>query len=162
MSFPDNDDFVEDQPMAAPMIRSGEGQSVRGRLRGASRKVSVAAGDKWQQTRNKAGAARDKTELFLRENPVPTILGALAVGLAIGFAIRYAASPEEKREIRTPLGNLNGSFFSLPFLWPLLRSVRDKYEDSADAVRDGVDRIKNIDVDDYTKPIRKRWKSWMS
>src|SRR3954468_24433011 len=107
MSFPDNDDFVEDQPMAAPMNRSREGQSVRGRLRGASRKVSVAAGDKWKQTRTKAGAARDRTEFLLRENPVPTILGALAVGLAIGFAIHYAAKSEEREESRIPLGNMN-------------------------------------------------------
>ncbi len=146
--------------MAAPMSRSREGRSVRGRLRGASRKVSVAAGDKWKQTRTRAGEARDKTEFFLRENPVPTILGALAVGLAIGFAIRYAATSEEKREVQTPLGNVNWSFLSLPFLWPFLKSVRERYEDSADAVRGGVGRLKNIDIDDYTKPIRKRWKSW--
>lgn len=160
MSFPDNDDFVEDEPMAAPMTRSRETRSVRGRLRGASRKVSVAAGDKWKQTRSRAGAARERTEFFLRENPVPMILGALAIGLAVGFAIRYAASEDEKQEVRTPLGNVSGSF--LPFLLPFFKGVRERYEDSADAVRGGVDRLKNIDIDDYTKPIRKRWKSWTS
>src|SRR4051794_39948585 len=106
MSFPNNDDFVEDQPMAEPLRRSREATSARTRLRGASRKISTAAGDTWKQTRNRAGAARKRTEFFLRENPVPTILGALAVGLAIGFAIRYASSDDERRESRSSIGNL--------------------------------------------------------
>jgi hypothetical protein len=28
-------------------------------------------------------------------------------------------------------------------------------------VKDGVKRLKKIDVDRYAKPIRKRWKAWM-
>jgi hypothetical protein len=36
--------------------------------------------------------ARERAEVFLRQNPIPTILGALTVGLAIGLAIRYANS----------------------------------------------------------------------
>jgi hypothetical protein len=49
---------------------------------------------------------------------------------------------------------------SLPFLWPLFKAMRRKYEDSADVVKDGVDRLKKVDVDRYVKPLRKRWKSW--
>jgi hypothetical protein len=60
-------------------------------------------------------------------------------------------------EVKTPLGNINWSVLSLPFLWPLVRGFKDKLEDSTDSIREGV---KNIDVDRYTKPIRKRWKSW--
>jgi len=26
---------------------------------------------------------------------------------------------------------------------------------------EGVDRIKNVDVDRYVKPLRKKWRSWM-
>ena len=103
---------------------------------------------------------REQTELFLRENPVPMIIGALAAGLAIGLAIRYASrSDEQEVEIKTPLGRINWSLLSLPFLWPFVRGVKEKFEDSAEAVKDGV---KGIDVDRYTKPIRKRWKSWTS
>src|SRR4029077_4702111 len=104
---------------------------------------------------------REQTELFLRENPVPMTLGALAAGLAIGLAIRYASRSDEKEmEIKTPLGRVNWSVLSLPFLWPLFRGMKDKFEDSADSIREGVGRVKNIDLDRYTKPIRKRWKSW--
>jgi len=93
---------------------------------------------------------------------VPTILGALGLGIAIGLAIRFASSSERKTEVevKSPLGNLNWSVLSLPFLWPLWKSARERYESSAEAVKDGVKRLKKIDVDRYAKPIRKRWKAW--
>ena len=94
---------------------------------------------------------------------MPTVLGALAIGVAIGLAIRYASSSSEKEvEVRTPLGNVNWSVLSLPFLWPLFKTVRSKYEDSAEVVKGGIDRVKDIDVDRYVKPLRKRWKNWMN
>ena len=116
----------------------------------------------WEGTKEKAGRARDRTEYFVRENPMPTILGALGLGIAIGLAIRYASEPKTEVEVKSPLGNVdwNWSFLSLPFLWPLFKSARQKYETSAEAVKDGVKRLKKIDIDDYAKPIRKRWKAW--
>ena len=120
----------------------------------------------WDGTKEKAGRARERSEHFVRENPVPTILGALGIGIAIGLAIRYASTSERKTEIevKSPLGNLNWSILSLPFLWPLFKSAKEKYETSADvmadAMKDGVKRLKKIDVNRYAKPIRKRWKAW--
>lgn len=116
----------------------------------------------WEGTKEKAGRARDRTEYFVRENPMPTILGALGLGIAIGLAIRYATEPKTEVEVKSTLGNVdwNWSFLSLPFLWPLFKSARQKYETSAEAVKDGVKRLKKIDIDDYAKPIRKRWKAW--
>lgn len=84
------------------------------------------------------------------------IIGALIAGLAIGLAIRYASRSEEK-ESKLPLLGKNWSMLSLPFLWPFLKSLRQTYEDSADVVKE---RVGNIDVEQYTKPLRKRWKSW--
>ncbi len=164
MINPNNDDLTRDEPLATPMHSSeGElGPGGRGQLRRTSRKISAAMSDTWEETKEKAGRARERTEYFVRENPVPTILGALAIGLAIGLAIRYASSSEEKAEVevKSPLGNVNWSLLSLPFLWPFFKSAKEKYESSAEAVKDGVKRLKKIDIDDYTKPIRKRWKRW--
>lgn len=163
MINPNGDDFMEHDPSAASMPpRDDETISgAQGKLRQTARKVSNAAGETWEQAREKAGTARERTELFLRENPVPTVVGALMIGLAIGLAIRYASSSSEKEvEVKTPLGSLNLGALSLPFLWPFFKTVKNKYEESADAVKDGVDRLKEIDVDRYVKPMRKRWKSW--
>ncbi len=123
--------------------------------------VASPTGDVWAGGRERLAQARDRTQLFLRENPVPTILGALVFGLAIGWALRHATASEEREpEIKTPVGNINWSFLSLPFLWPFFRSVKERYENSAESVKDGVSRLKNIDIRPYTKPIRKRWKAW--
>jgi len=161
MSLPDQNDFVEDEPLHTPVGPAPSREKAKGRLRGARRKISAAAGDTWRQTKSKATTARERTEFFLRENPVPMILGALTVGLAIGFAIRHASEERHELEIKSPLERINWGVLSLPFLWPFLKSVRDKYEDSAETVRHGVNRLKKIDIDDYAKPLRKRWKAWV-
>ncbi len=132
------DDWVEDNPTAAAM---------------------EPRGDAWEQTKQRAGRMRQRTELYVRENPMPMLIGALLAGVAIGFAIRLGS--DAKDEIKTPARTFKWSFLSLPFLWPLLKSLREKYEDSADAVKDNVDRLKGIDIDRYTKPIRKQWRSWL-
>ena len=145
------DDFVNDDPLAA-----GQEASTRRRRRPPS--VLEPKPRRREQIRGRPNSSRGRTELFLRENPVPLVIGALTIGLAIGLAIRYASRSEEK-EIGTPVGRLNWSFLSLPFLWPLLRSMKERVEESADAVGEGV---KAIDLDRYTRPLRKRWKSWTS
>lgn len=155
------DEFMEDDPLATHSWSEENAVETEGHLRETARKVSSAASDTWEQAREKASMARERTEVFLRENPVPTILGALAIGLAIGLAIRYASSSEEEEtEAKTPFGNLNWSFLSLPFLWPLFRSAREKYQESTQALKDRVGRRPKIDIDRYAKPIRKRWKAW--
>jgi hypothetical protein len=158
------DDFRQDEPLGSTSFNQGESleESEERRMGGAQR-LSGNEVETWSQAKENVSLARRGKEYLLRENPIPTIIGALVVGLAIGWALRYATEDEEKEvEVRSPLGNFNWSFLSLPFLWPFFKSMKEKYEDSADAVKEGVDRLKNIDVERYTKPIRKRWKAWTS
>ena len=164
MINPNNDNLTRDEPLPTP-LQSGEGEvglSGREQFRRTQSKFSTAMSHTWEGTKDKAGRARERTEYFVRENPVPTILGALGLGIAIGLAIHYASTREDRTEIdvKSSLGNVNWGLLSLPFLWPFFKSAKEKYERSAEAVKDGVKRLKEIDVDDYTKPIRKRWKRW--
>jgi len=155
MMDPIEDDFVNDEP------RGAEQNASRRKRRRRPPSVLEPPPRRREQIRGRRSFTRERTELFLRENPVPMILGALAAGLAIGLAIRYASRPDEKEaKIKTPLDRINWSVLTLPFLWPLFRGMKERLEDSADAVREGVGRVKDIDLDRYTKPIRKRWKSW--
>jgi ElaB/YqjD/DUF883 family membrane-anchored ribosome-binding protein len=164
MINPNGDEFMEDDPLAASMRASeerGSDEQSPNRMRQAAGKVSHYAGDAWEQTKERASVARERTEFFLRENPVPTVLGALAIGVAIGLAIRYSSHSAEKEvEAKSPLANVDLSILSLPFLWPFFKSLRRKYEDSTEAVKEGVDRLKQVDVDRYVKPLRKKWRSW--
>jgi DNA-binding transcriptional LysR family regulator len=148
---PMEDDFVNDDPLAA-----AEKNGPPRRRRRPAPSVLEPRPRRREQIRSRSTSARERTELFLRENPVPMIIGALAAGLAIGLAIRYASRSDEENS-KVPLDRINWSVLSLPFLWPLFRSMKEKVEESADAVSEGV---KSIDLDRYTKPIRKRWKSW--
>ena len=144
----------------------GGGSGYGGRLQDMGGRVSTAAGGAWRQTVQSAGTARERTEFFLRENPVPTVIGALAIGLAIGLAIRYSSeeAAKEEKQLKTPLGDLNLGALSLPFLWPFFKQVQRRYEDTAEVVKEnvshGVDRVRDIDVDRYVKPLRKKWRNW--
>jgi ElaB/YqjD/DUF883 family membrane-anchored ribosome-binding protein len=162
MINPNGDEFMEDDPLAASMRSSEEREEMTpNRMRQAAEKASHYAGDAWEQTKERASIARERTEFFLRENPVPTVLGALAIGVAIGLAIRFSSHSAEKEvESKSPLANVDLSILSLPFLWPFFKSLRRRYEDSADVVKDGVDRLKKVDVDRYVKPLRKKWRAW--
>ena len=166
MINPNGDEFTKNNPLPGAIPPGGE-QNLPGTQarfqEGAAAPIS-ATDDIWSQTKTRAGNARERTEFFLRENPIPTILGALAVGLAIGLAIRYSSEAARHEEEKAPLSNVDLSFLTLPFLWPFFRTVKDRYEDTADVVKDrvneGVTRLKKVDVDDYVKPLRKKWRTW--
>src|SRR6266571_919893 len=152
MINPNENDLTRDEPQLQPREEE-PGSSGREQFRRATRKISTTMSQTWDGTKEKAGRARERTEYFMRENPVPTILGALGIGIAIGLAIRYASATERKTEIevKSPLGDFNWSLLSLPFLWPLFKSAREKYEKSAEAMKDGVKRLKKIAVTSYAK-----------
>ena len=159
---PNENDLTRDEPLSAQQFQPRAediGATGREQLRRAKEEVSTQMRETWYQTKGKANRALERTEDFVRENPVPTILGALGLGIAIGLAIRYAAPGERKREIvlESPWGKFNWSVLSLPFLWPLFKSAREKSED---VMRNGVKRLKKMDVERYAKPIRKRWRAW--
>ncbi|HEX4653192.1 MAG TPA: hypothetical protein VH227_03000 [Candidatus Udaeobacter sp.] len=163
MMNPNEYDLTRDEPLSTQVPPRAEevGPTGREQFRRATDKISTVMSQTWDETMDKASRARERTEYLVRENPVPAILTALGVGLAIGLAIRLASTPERKEiEVKSPLGDFNWSILSLPFLWPLFKSAREKYETSADAVKDGVKRLKKIDVERYAKPVRKRWRAW--
>ncbi len=172
MINPNGDEFTKNDPIPGatnpmepqpfPSVSPRFEPSTSTQADGPSYGATASAA--WQQTREKATVAAQRTQFYMRENPVPTIIGALAIGLVVGLAIRYASEPDEPEIKVKPLGNVDLSFLTMPFLWPFLRSVKDRYEDSAEVVKErvsqGVDRLKEVDVDDYVKPLRKKMRGW--
>ncbi len=164
MKNSNGDNFTDKDPMSETEFGSEMNErGAQARMAEGARKFSDAASDTWDQTRQKAVVVRERTEFFLRENPVPTVLGALALGLAIGLAIRYSSRPEEPSvSIKRALREFDWSSVSPAFLPSLMKTMKRGYADSAEAVRGGIDRVRDVDVDEYVKPLRKRWKKWMS
>ena len=87
MINPTGDEFNEEVPTSASADVGAFQTSNHGR--------SGTAINAWEQTKEKAGAARERTEIFVRSNPIPILLSALGIGIAIGLAIRYASSTAE-------------------------------------------------------------------
>ncbi len=165
MKNSNGDNFTEHDPMSETEFGGqSTGHPAESRMSEGARKFSDAASDTWDQTRQKAVVVRERTEFFLRENPVPTVLGALALGLAIGLAIRYSSRPEEPTplSIKRALREIDWSTISPAFLPGLIKGAKRGYSDSAEVVKGGFDRVKDVDVDEYVKPLRKQWKKWMS
>src|SRR5215475_8375233 len=114
MTNPNENNLTRDEPLPTP-VQPGDEQSASGgreQFRQTTRKISTAVSHTWDETKEKAIRARERTEYFVRENPVPTILGALGLGIAIGLAIRYASASDRKEiEVKSPLGIWIGAFF---------------------------------------------------
>src|SRR5262249_5782301 len=81
---PNENDLTRDEPLPAQQFQSREEDMDSPGLeqfRRAKKEVSTQMSHKWDQTKEKASRALDRTEHFVRENPVPTILGALGLGI---------------------------------------------------------------------------------
>ena len=159
---PNENDLTRDEPLPAQQFQPREediGSTGREQFRRATEEVSTQMSQTWDQTKEKASRALERTEDFMRENPVPTILGALGLGIAIGLAIRYAAPSERKREIELERrgGNSTGAFFRCRFSG---RCSNRRGKNRSDVMRNGVKQLKKMDVERYAKPIRKRWRAW--
>src|SRR5690348_16316039 len=122
MINPNENNFTEGTPSTSlPPRTEPEFSEEAGDLGGAPT-ISTSSADTWAQRREKLSYARKRTQLFLRENPIPALLAALGFGVALGWALRHATiGEEEEREPKSTLSNIDWSFLSFPFLWPFFR-----------------------------------------
>lgn len=102
-----------------------------------------------EQARQKAGEIFRESDHYVRENPVPVILGAVAVGFVIGLAVRSLEHERKAAPIHDALDDLRA------FLKPFAKRGRSAYSHASDAVRD-------FDVDDYAEPMAGWWRKMWS
>lgn len=111
-------------------------------------------------------ALREADE-YIHQNPVPTVLTALAVGFVIGLLVRTSSTSAPVSKLEALREQLEESEENLrALLTGLSKAGKKKYRRSAAAVRDTVDRAvdaaRDVDVDDYIEPaskwFRKLWK----
>ncbi len=96
---------------------------------------------------------------YVRENPVPTVMGALALGLAIGLAVRLMERDKRSSRIGERLDETEEYIRSV--LEPLAKKSKRTYTKTADSIREAVEnaveRAKDIDVEEYTDPVVGWW-----
>lgn len=102
----------------------------------------------------------DRADHYVRENPVPALIGAVAVGFALGLLAR-SIEPSRRHEPIQDCLDETGSFLESLFT-PLAKKSRRAYSRSSKAVHNVVDaaasQIRDVDVDDYVDPVVKWWK----
>lgn len=93
-----------------------------------------------------------QTEEYVRTNPLPALLGAVAVGIAIGMVARALEREREPQPLQDALNEIKA------LLKPIAKKTQKAYAESSDAVREVVeqalDKAKEIDVD----PVAGWWK----
>ena len=109
-----------------------------------------------EQPRHSAGEILREADHYVRENPVPAILGAVALGFVIGLAVRSLEHDRKAAPIHDALDDLRA------FLKPFAKRGRKAYTHATDAVRDAADqaagRVRDIDVDGYAEPMANWWR----
>ena len=115
---------------------------------------------------DQAKEALHKADVYVRENPFPTILGALAIGFALGLLARGSEPTPRSHweDLRERAEDAEDNLRSL--LGAIGKKSRKAYKKGSSAVRDAVEDAAaaagKIDVEDYTDPVshwfRKLWK----
>jgi hypothetical protein len=113
------------------------------------------------QRSSQSGVLRE-ADVYVRENPIPVVLGALAVGFAIGLLVRVLERERREPGLRDHLEDAEeylGALFS-----PAAKKAKRAYRKSSavvrDAVEEAVDAVRDIDVEDYTDPVAKWFRRW--
>jgi hypothetical protein len=97
-----------------------------------------------------------RADHYVRENPVPAVLTALAIGFGLGLLARLLETDRRHAPVQDCLDDTShwlGSVFA-----PVAKKTRRAYATSRDAVEHAADRVRDIDVDDYVDPVAKWWK----
>ena len=109
-----------------------------------------------KQARDRAGEILRDTDHYVRENPVPVILGAVAVGFIVGLAVRSLEHERKAAPIQDALDDLR------TLLLPIAKRGRKAYAHATDAMRDAAEqaagRVRDIDLDDYAEPMAGWWR----
>ena len=91
----------------------------------------------------------------VRENPIPAIFTAVAIGFGLGLLVRSLEPERRSQPIRDCLDETSDLFGSL--FRPLRKRTRNAAHSMRDAVEEAVDRVRDIDVDPVAKWWQRLW-----
>ncbi len=92
----------------------------------------------------------EQADLALRENPIPAIITAVALGFGIGLLVRFLQP--EPHHLRDYVDESRGYFRSA--IKPWKKKVHRAYDTSSKAIHNAADDLRDIDLD----PVAKWWK----
>jgi len=127
---------------------TGEVEDLAGDLADATKDAAHRVTDKaqhlYQSAALKAGHTLAVSKAYVRRNPVPVILGSIAIGAAVGYLIINARRKQSFSE-KYVEKNLNAVREAiLCALSPVAQRVHDGYDLARDGVEKAIDRVKHF------------------
>ncbi len=116
----------------------------------AAKRAGVVAQDAAHNVKERASATLTKGESYVRANPIPTIFGALALGIAIGYALNRR-EPElsfARRHLGEPLDHAKEAVAAA--LAPVAAKLYKEYKNAKSKGEDALGTL-----DDYSHSTRK-------
>lgn len=105
-----------------------------------AQRAKDAAQDTIQTVRTKADEALTTTKVYVRENPVPVVLGMLAIGFAAGFVMARREEPSfRERFMRDPVHSTRDALFTL--LAPIAEHLGEQYSSARATAEQAMDKI---------------------
>ena len=109
-----------------------------------------------QDAKERAQDLMRETDNCIRANPVPAVLTALGIGIAIGVLTRFGQSePRRQEPLQEVLDEIRGALASGT------KRGKKAYAQTADLVRDAVEqaaeKARDIDIDPVAKWWRRLW-----
>jgi ElaB/YqjD/DUF883 family membrane-anchored ribosome-binding protein len=97
----------------------------------------------------------EQADEMVRENPIPVIFTAVAIGFGLGLLFRLFDTESRSHPIRDCLDETSDMLGSI---WrPISKKSRRTARSVRDAVAEAVDRAQDIDVDPITRWWRRLW-----
>jgi ElaB/YqjD/DUF883 family membrane-anchored ribosome-binding protein len=119
---------------------AGAMQQLPQRAREVAEHTREVVQEKYQQVRANAEQGLAAGETYVREHPLPTVLGALALGTLIGFAIGVSRREEtlSERMSEHPLQVIRDAVITA--LSPAADRIHDTYDHARDSASKAFDR----------------------
>ncbi|MDZ4288994.1 MAG: hypothetical protein U0984_13590 [Prosthecobacter sp.] len=115
--------------------------SLPQRAREVAHHTREAVQETYQHVRANAEQGLARSEAYVRENPVPSILGALAIGTLLGFAIGISRREEPSFRARLaddPLHVIRDAV--LAALTPAAERLHDQYDSARESAAKAIDK----------------------